>query len=81
MYRLGSVLFGVEGRYLRKYESLGLSNFAGHAFFVGPTAFVPWSVTISWTVQVAGHAVGVPGSLDLTNFEREAFRMEFDFEF
>jgi hypothetical protein len=85
MYRVGSVLLGVESRYLRKYESLGLNNFAGQAFFVGPSAFVPlndpWSVTISWTIQAAGRAVGVPGSLDLTNFERQAFRMEFDLEF
>jgi hypothetical protein len=84
MYRFGSVLLGMEGRYLRKYESLGLSNFAGEAFFVGPTAFVPlndpWSVTISWTIQAVGRAVGVPGSLDLANFERQAFRMEFDLE-
>ena len=41
----------------------------------------PWSVTISWTIQAAGHAVGVPRLPDLTNFEREAFRMEFDLEF
>jgi hypothetical protein len=85
MYRVGSVMLGAEARYLRKYESLGLNNFAGQAFFVGPTAFVPlndpWSVTISWTIQAAGRAVGVPGSLDLTNFERQAFRMEFDLEF
>jgi hypothetical protein len=56
----------------------------GQAFFVGPTAFLPlkdpWSVTVSWTIRAAGHAVGVPGSLDLTNFEREAFRVEFDLE-
>jgi len=86
MYRLGpGLIAGVEGRYLRKYEALGLNNFAGQALFVGPTLFAalndPWSVTISWTVQVAGHAVGVPGPLDLTNFERHALRLEFDLEF
>jgi hypothetical protein len=34
------VFAGIEARYLRSYEGLGLDGFAGHAFFVGPTIYM-----------------------------------------
>jgi hypothetical protein len=76
---------GGEARYLRAYESLGLDAFAGHALFVGPNLFFKpaerWRVTATWAVQVAGKAVDVPGSLDLTNFERHQVRLRIGYEF
>jgi hypothetical protein len=79
------VLIGAEGRYLRRYDSLGLEEFAGEAFFLGPTAYAkfrdPWRVTASWSMQLAGHAVGTGGSLDLTNFVRHEGRLRIGLEF
>jgi hypothetical protein len=76
---------GAEARYLRKYDGLSLDPFAGEALFLGPTMFVRFSrafaISGAWDVQVAGHAVDVPGSLDLRNFTRHQamFRLEFSF--
>ena len=66
---------GAEVRYLRKYEDIGLINaLLGEALFLGPSAYVKlskqWFASAAWNVQVAGHAAGEPGPLDLTNFER-----------
>jgi hypothetical protein len=79
------IFVGAEARYLRKYEGLGLDPFAGQALFLGPTMFVRFSRTLAisgaWGIQVAGHAVDAPGSLDLTNFTRHQamFRLEYNF--
>jgi hypothetical protein len=76
---------GGEARYLKAYETLGLASFAGHALFIGPNIFFKpaekWRVTATWAVQVAGHAVGSPGPLDLTNFERHQIRLRVGYEF
>jgi hypothetical protein len=84
MYRFGSVLLGVEGRYLRKYESLGFNNFAGQAFFVGPTAFIPlkdpWSVTISWTVSATRSAFPGRWTLPISNGRRFGWSSISNFE-
>jgi hypothetical protein len=39
------------------------------------------AISGAWGVQVAGHAVDVPGSLDLMNFTRHQakFRLEYSF--
>jgi hypothetical protein len=79
------IFVGAEARYLRQYDGLGLDPFAGQALFLGPTMFVRLSKTLAisgvWDIQVAGHAVDVPGSLDLTNFTRyqALFRLEYNF--
>lgn len=79
------VFLGIEGRYLRRYDSLGFDDFAGHAGFLGPTLFVKLSqrtwVAAAWSAQVAGHATNVPGSLDLVNFERHQVRFLFGMNF
>ena len=79
------IFFGGEARYLRAYDSLGFGNYAGHAMFVGPNVFFKpaerWRITATWATQVAGKAVGEPGPLDLTNFERHQFRMRIGREF
>ena len=72
---------GGEARYFRKYEGSGLNSLAGDALFVGPSVFMKlskkWFASAAWNMQVAGHAVGEPGRLDLTNFERHEIRLRF----
>ena len=76
---------GAEARYLRKYDGLNLDSLLGQAFFVGPTTFVrlskSFAISAAWSIQVAGHAADVPGSLDLTSFTRHqaVLRMEYNF--
>lgn len=70
---------GGEARYFRKYEGTGLNTFAGDALFLGPSVFAKlsknWFASAAWNMQVAGHAVGGPSNLDLTNFERHEIRL------
>jgi hypothetical protein len=79
------VLVGTETRYLRAYNDVALSKFAGEALFLGPTVYARLSqrlwVIAAWSRQVAGRAVNVPGSLDLTNFERNQAKVQFGLEF
>ena len=79
------VLVGTETRYLRAYNDFALSKFAGQALFLGPTVYARLSqrlwVIAAWSRQIAGHAVNVPGSLDLTNFERNQAKVQFGLEF
>lgn len=79
------VLIGAEGRYLRKYEGIGLDNFAGQALFVGPTLYARlnarlWMIA-AWSTQAAGRAVASPGAVDLTNFTRHQAKIQFGLEF
>ena len=78
--RVTSNLFlGVETRYLRKYDSLSLDDFAGQALYVGPTFYIKisdrWSLAGAWNMQVAGRAVDETGALDLTNFDRHQVKL------
>jgi hypothetical protein len=70
---------GGEARYFRKYERIGLDDFAGQALFVGPTVFLKLSdrsrLTANWSVQAWGHAAGSTAPLDLVNFERHQARL------
>lgn len=79
------IFLGIEGRYLRHYESLGFDDFAGHAGFLGPTLFVKLSkrswVAAAWSAQIAGRAANAPGPLDLVNFERHQVRFLFGMNF
>ena len=79
------VFLGIEGRYLRRYESLGFDDFAGHAGFLGPTLFVKLSqrswIAAAWSAQIAGRAANAPGPLDLVNFERHQVRLLFGMNF
>jgi hypothetical protein len=76
---------GMETRYLRNYESLLFDRFAGHAFYLGPTASVKlpggYWLLASWSAQIKGRSVDQPGSLDLTNFERHQVRLKFGFNY
>jgi hypothetical protein len=79
------IFFGGEARYLRTFQGIGLDWFAGDALFVGPTMYATLSknlaVSAAWSVQVAGGAVGSPGSLDLTNFERNRVLLRLEYNF
>jgi hypothetical protein len=80
-----NIFFGGEARYLRRYEGIGLEEFAGQALFVGPTAYFQLSersrLTAAWSVQAWGRAVGSNAALDLANFERHRARLVFGVSF
>ena len=76
---------GGEVRYLRSYDGAALNALSGQAVYVGPTAFVRlpnnfW-LSAALNFQVWGRAVGLPGSLDLTNFERYQAKLRVGFDF
>src|ERR1700676_482283 len=78
-------LVGGEARYFRKYDGIGLEEFAGQALFAGPTAYLQLSersrLTVAWSVQAWGRAAGSTAALDLVNFERHQPRLIFGFDF
>lgn len=79
------ILVGGEARYLRRYGGIGLEEFSGHAFFVGPTAYFQLSprsrLTAAWSVQAWGCPAGSRTALDLVNFERHHARLVFGVNF
>ena len=79
------ILIGAEARYLRAYQALALEKFAGQALFLGPTLYARLSqrmwIIAAFSSQIDGRAVNVPGSLDLTNFERHQAKVQFGLEF
>jgi hypothetical protein len=86
MAQVGSGVFvGGEARYLRKYDGLGLDNFVGQGFFIGPTIYFKLSkrawLAAAFSAQVAGEATMSVGSLDLVNFERRQARVLFGVSF
>lgn len=78
-------LFGGEARYLRRYEGIGLEDFAGEALFVGPTAYFQLSersrLTLAWSIQAWGRSARPGAALDLVNFERQQARLVFGVNF
>jgi hypothetical protein len=80
-----NILVGGEARYLRKYDGIGLDEFSGQAFFVGPTAYFQISprsrLTAAWSVQAWGRPAGSRAALDLGNFERHQARLVFGVNF
>ena len=69
-----------EVRHQRRYANLGFGNEAGYATFAGPGVF--WQVnqrlalSAAYNIQVAGRAKGVPGNLDLTNFNHHLVKVK-----
>jgi hypothetical protein len=80
-----NILVGGEARYLRRYEGIGLEEFSGQAFFVGPTAYFQLSprsrLTAAWSIQAWGRPAGSRAALDLVNFERHQARLVFGVNF
>jgi hypothetical protein len=68
------ILIGLESRYLRTFDGLGLNRLAGQALYVGPTFYAKinelWWVSAAWNAQIAGHSSSDIATLDLTHFER-----------
>jgi hypothetical protein len=79
------VFFGIESHYVRGYDGAGANVFLGDALFVGPTTYLrlskSFSVSAALSVQVAGIAVDVPGSLNLRDFERLQARLRLEYNF
>jgi hypothetical protein len=79
------ILVGGEARYLRRYEGIGLEQFLGQAFYVGPTAYFQLSprsrLTAAWSIQAWGRPAGSAAALDLVNFERHQARLVFGVNF
>jgi hypothetical protein len=79
------IFFGIETHYVRGYDGAGANVFLGDALFVGPTTYLrlskSFSVSAALSVQVAGIAVDVPGSLDLRDFERLQARLRVEYNF
>jgi len=79
------LFLGGEARYFRRYEGIGLEEFAGHALFVGPVAYLQLSersrLTATWSIQAWGHPAGSSAALDLVNFERHQARLVFGVSF
>jgi hypothetical protein len=85
-YQLTDRVFaGIEGRYLTAFSGAFADHLAGHALFAGPTLLVKLgdsaALNFVWTPQVAGHAEGARGALDLDNFERHQFRAKLSASF
>jgi hypothetical protein len=81
---LPNVTVGAEGWYLRHYADFGLGMFTGDAVYVGPNLYIQIApkvfATFAWNTQVAGHEVGA-GTLDLTDFSRNRFKLKASVEF
>lgn len=85
-YRIApKVTVGGEVEYYRAYEGLLFDTFDGHALYVGPTLHIQFTskimLSLAYSRQVAGHAVGDVRRLDLTDFEGEHANMKFEMEF
>jgi hypothetical protein len=85
-YRIApNAVLGGELEYFRVHNSLGFDAFAGHALYAGPTLFVQLTNKIllraAFSIEIAGHAVGEPRPLDLTNFSRNKALLYAEFEF
>jgi hypothetical protein len=82
---LPNLAFGGELEYYRASNSLGFSGFSGQALYAGPTLYLQFTpkakLSASFSTEIAGHAVGVPSPLDLTNFTRNKARLLAEFEF
>jgi len=80
-----NVLLGGEARYLRKYEGIGLTELAGQALFVGPTAYFALSqrsrLTAAWSVQAFGQPAGTSAGLDSMQFDRHQMRLTYGVNF
>lgn len=74
------VYAGLEARALWAYGSLGFTNEAGRALYLGPTFIAQinerFTVSAAWNAQVSGRARGDTRDFDLTNFERHVGKVK-----
>lgn len=77
--------FGAEVNHFRKYNSQFFGGELGNATFVGPTFY--WqatkalAITGAYGYQVAGKANGIPGRLDLVNFNQHIAKFKIAYAF
>jgi hypothetical protein len=80
-----NVVIGAEVWYLRHYDALNLTSFAGDAVMLGPTLYIQFTpkmfMTAAWNTQVWGREIGNPVSLNLTEFQRNRAKLKFAVEF
>jgi hypothetical protein len=77
----GDLFVGAEIRYLNKFHSYGLDEWAGSALYLGPTVYAEIGkngyVGAAWSVQVAGRSnIAATRYFDLDNFERHQLRLK-----
>lgn len=76
---------GGEVWYSRTYLGSGYRTYLGDGFFVGPNFL--WQINDKWTlngayqVQVAGKARGVPGDLNLNQYNQHLVRLKLGYAF
>ncbi|MBI5131652.1 MAG: hypothetical protein HZA66_19615 [Rhodopseudomonas palustris] len=79
------LIVGVEARYLRAYDGLGLDRFVGDAVYLGPTFSMHLTDKVglsgTWSTQVAGKATCDPRHLDLDDFERHQAMLRLNYLF
>jgi hypothetical protein len=79
------LLVGAELGYFRHFTGIGFDVFEGDAVFLGPTLYYKLTnksfMTAAWASQIAGHAVGEPGNLNLANFPRHRAKLKYAVEF
>jgi hypothetical protein len=85
-YRVApKVTFGGEAEYYRAYGGFGFNALDGSAFYLGPTLHIQFTPKIflaaAWSTQIAGHAQGQSGNLDLADFTRQRGNLKLGFEF
>ncbi len=85
-YRVSpKVTLGGEIQYYRAYDSYNIQDFTGYALYLGPTLHIQFTPKIflagAWSMEVAGHAAGGTGRLDLTDFERQVANLKVGWEF
>ena len=78
--RIGEGFYlGGEVRYLRAFDSMAFGSLVGQAVYVGPTFYAMLgrgaSLSGAWNAQAWGQATGLDPGLDLTVFERQAFKI------
>jgi hypothetical protein len=62
-----------------------LNTFSGQGIYLGPTLYARlgergW-LSAAWNFQAWGGATGIPGALDLVNFERHQLKFRVGCEF
>jgi hypothetical protein len=82
---LSNVVLGGEVWYLRHYDAANLSAFTGDAVLLGPTLFIQFTpkmfMTAAWNTQVWGREVGIPVSLNFSEFQRNRVKLKWAYEF
>jgi hypothetical protein len=82
---VSNVTLGGEVWYLRHYDAANLTAFTGDAVLLGPTLFIQFTpksfMSAAWNTQVWGREIGSPVSLNLSEFQRNRFKLKFAYEF